>query len=120
VPTLLSLVGHDTALDERAKPAGYPRDGARISVLPSTIYRGWVKLKNSDVRGGNIASAQRFDRLPRYQGRGLDDYYIGLLARAYDISGEIEEALTRLREALQIVERTRERWLDEELYRHKG
>jgi len=44
---------------------------------------------------------------------------IALLAAACDIAGQIEEAVTLLDEALQIVERTGERWLAAELNRHK-
>ena len=47
-------------------------------------------------------------------------HYIALLAKAYEIAGQIEEGLTQLDDALQIVERTGERWLDAELYRQKG
>ena len=47
-------------------------------------------------------------------------YHIGLLARACEIAGQIEEALTLLDDALRIVERTGERWLEAELNRHKG
>ena len=47
-------------------------------------------------------------------------YYIALLARACEIAGEIEEALTLLDDASQIVERTGECWFDAELNRHKG
>jgi len=36
------------------------------------------------------------------------------------MAGQIEEGLTLLEEAFQIVERTGERWLEAELYRHKG
>ena len=36
------------------------------------------------------------------------------------ISGQIEEAMSELNDALQIVERTGERWLAAELYRYKG
>ena len=43
-----------------------------------------------------------------------------LLAGACEIAGQIDEALTLTEDALQIVERTGERWLDAELYRHKG
>jgi predicted ATPase len=45
---------------------------------------------------------------------------MALLAGACEIAGEIDEAVTLLDEALQIVERTGERWLAAELYRHKG
>ena len=47
-------------------------------------------------------------------------HHIALLAGAYEISGQIEEAVTQLDEAFQIVERTGERWLEAELYRQKG
>ena len=47
-------------------------------------------------------------------------HHIALLARACEIAGQIEEALTLLDEALQIAERTGERWFAAELNRHKG
>jgi predicted ATPase len=47
-------------------------------------------------------------------------HYIALLAAACEIAGQIEEASTLLDEALQIAERTGERWLAAELNRHKG
>jgi predicted ATPase len=47
-------------------------------------------------------------------------YHIALLAGAYEIAGQIEEALILLDDALQIVERTGERWFAAELNRHKG
>jgi predicted ATPase len=47
-------------------------------------------------------------------------HFIALLARACEIAGQIEEGLTLLDEALQIVERTGERWFAAELNRHKG
>jgi predicted ATPase len=47
-------------------------------------------------------------------------HHTALLARACDIAGQIEEALTMLDDALQTAGRTGERWLVAELYRHKG
>jgi predicted ATPase len=47
-------------------------------------------------------------------------FFIALLARACEIAGQIEESLTLLNDALQIVERTGERWLAAELDRHKA
>jgi predicted ATPase len=47
-------------------------------------------------------------------------HYLALLARACEIAGQIDEALTLSDEALQIVERTGERWFAAELNRHKG
>ena len=45
---------------------------------------------------------------------------IALLAGACEIAGQVEEALALLDDALQIVERTGERWFAAELNRHKG
>jgi predicted ATPase len=50
----------------------------------------------------------------------LRPYHIALLARAHEIAGQIEEAATQLDGALQIVEKTGERWFAAELNRHKG
>jgi predicted ATPase len=47
-------------------------------------------------------------------------FHIALLAKACEIARQDEEAATLLDEALQIVERTRERWFAAELYRQKG
>ena len=47
-------------------------------------------------------------------------YHIALLARACEIAGQIEEAGTQLDDALQIAERTGERWLAAELNRLTG
>jgi predicted ATPase len=47
-------------------------------------------------------------------------YYITLLARTGEFSGEIGEGLVLLDEALRIADRTGERWFAAELNRHKG
>jgi len=47
-------------------------------------------------------------------------HYIGLIAAASEIAGQIEEAVTLLDDALQIVEGTGDRWFAAELDRHKG
>jgi predicted ATPase len=47
-------------------------------------------------------------------------HHIALLARACEIAGQVEEVVTLLDEALQIVERTGERWFEAELNRLKG
>ena len=45
---------------------------------------------------------------------------LALLAEAYEIAEQVEESLTLLEEALQIVERTGERQFSADLNRHKG
>jgi predicted ATPase len=106
--TVLSLVGDDAALDERANQLvavtteqGFPFWGA-----VGTIYRGWVKVKNGDVAEG-ISLLRSGSTAYRATGaRVWMPYHIALLARAYEIAGQIEEGLTQLDDALQIVERT--------------
>jgi predicted ATPase len=119
---LLSLVGDDTALEEQADEvnAVTVEQGLPFWRAIGTIYQGWVKAKSGDVteavlllHGGSSA----------YRATGAEvwmPHHLALLARAYEIAGQLEEAVTLLDEALQIVERTGERWLAAELYRHKG
>jgi predicted ATPase len=119
---LLSLVGDDRALDdcatelvEVAMEQGFPYWRAQ-----GTVYQGWVKLKDGNLiegisllRGGSSA----------YRATGAEllmPHYIDLQAAACEIAGQIEEAIIQLDEALQIVEGIGERWLEAELYRHKG
>ena len=84
------------------------------------IYRGWVNVNNGDVKEG--ISLLR-SGLSTYRANGAEvwtTHHIGLLARACEIAGEVKEAATLVDEALQIVERTGERWVEAELHRHKG
>jgi len=46
--------------------------------------------------------------------------YVALLAGACEIAGQIEEGAARLDQALQLVERTGERWFAAELDRQRG
>ena len=116
---LLSLVGDNAALEEGtdqllavATEQGFPH-----WLAEGTSFRGWIAVKNGDVTEGIslLRSA--------YRGAGMEawmPHFIALLAAACEIAGQAEEALTRLDEAFQIVERTGARWLEAELYRHKG
>jgi predicted ATPase len=119
---LLSLVEDDAALNEWVNQLfavstehGFPHWRAQ-----GAIYRGWVKVKNGDVTEG--LSLLRSGSTA-YRATGVElfvPHYIDLLAVACKIAGRVEEGLTLLDDALQIVERTGERWLAAELHRHKG
>src|SRR4029077_3922291 len=84
------------------------------------IYRGWAKVKNSDItvgisllRSGSTA----------YRATGADafmPYFIALLASACEITAQTDEALILLEDALQIVGRSGERWFEAELNERKG
>jgi len=119
---LLSLDGDNPALDGHAEQLtavatdqGFPYWRAH-----GTIYRGWAKVKNGDVTKG--ISLLR-SGLTALRATGADTWmprFVALLASACEIAGQIEEALTLLNEALQIADRTGERWFAAELNRHKG
>jgi predicted ATPase len=63
---------------------------------------------------------QRFSGLPCHWGGAVDAPLCRPLGGAHGIGGRVEEGLALLGEALQIVERTGERWFAAELNRHKG
>jgi class 3 adenylate cyclase/predicted ATPase len=119
---LLLLGGHDAALDERAD------EMAAVATEQSfphwraegTIYGGWIKVKKGDVAEG-ISLLRSGSAAFRATGAALwMPHYIALLARACEIAGQIEDAVTLLKDALQSAERTGECWLMAELNRHKG
>jgi predicted ATPase len=82
------------------------------------VCRGWVKVKCGDVVEG-ISLLRSGSTAYRAAGAWAP-HNTALLAAAYEIAGQIEESLAQLTDALQIVERTGERWLEAELNRHKG
>jgi predicted ATPase len=119
---LLSLVGDNTVLGAWADQMvtmtteqGFPQWRAQ-----GDIYRGWIKVKNGDVTEG-LALLHSSSIAYRAIGtESLMPHYLALLASAREIAGQIEGALTLLDDALQIAERTGERWFAAELNRHKG
>jgi class 3 adenylate cyclase/predicted ATPase len=118
---LLTLVGDDAALGERADQlvAVTTEQGFAAWGAFGTLYRGWVKVKKGDVKEG-LSLLRSGSSAYRATGAELSIPNQILLARACEIAGQVEEAATLLDEALQIVERTGERWFAAELYRHKG
>jgi class 3 adenylate cyclase/predicted ATPase len=118
--TVLSLVGDNAALDEQVDQLvavtteqGFPQWRAL-----GTIFRGWVKVENGDVTAG-ISLLRGGSAAFRTTG-AWKPHNVAILAMACEIAGQIDEALTLWDDALQIVERTGERWFAAELYRHKG
>jgi predicted ATPase len=119
---LLSLVGENAALGERADQlvAVAAEQGLLLWRAHGTVLCGWVKVKNGDVAEG--ISLLR-DGSAAYRATGAETWipnYIALLARACEITGQMEDALTHFHDALQTAERTGERWLEAELNRQTG
>ena len=100
-----ALAGRASAVNELRWPSLSVRVGARL----------WCDVAEgiSLLRSG----------LAAYRATGAEvwvPHYVALLAGACEIAGRIEESLTLLDEAFQVVERTGERWFEAELHRHKG
>ena len=113
---LLSLGENITALSEWVDQlvAVTTEQGLPHWRSQGTIFRGWVKVKNGDIAEGMSLLRSHGAAYP------TGAFFAALLARACEIAGQVEEALIQLDDALQIVERTGERWLEAELNRHKG
>jgi len=119
---LQSLFGDDAALDEWtgelvtvAAEQGFLHWSAM-----APIYRGWVKVKSGEVTEGVHLLRRGLDAFRATGTKVHVPYFTALLAAACDIAGHIEEASTLLDDALQMVDRTGERWFAAELNRLKG
>jgi predicted ATPase len=119
---LLSLAGDEAALGEWADQLVNvaSEQGFAHWRAEGTIYRGWVTVKKGDVTEG-ISLLRGSSATYRATGAEMwTPHHAALLATAYEIAGQVDDAASQLDEALQIVERTGERWLEAELYRLKG
>ena len=119
---LLSFTGNGAALDEWAGELATMADeqGFLLWRAAGIIFRGWVRVNTGDVAEGKSLLNRGLAAYRATGARAWVPYQIDLLARAYEIAGQIEEAVYLLDDALQIIVRTGERWLEAELYRHKG
>jgi predicted ATPase len=120
--TVRSLVGDNAVVAEwtdelvaLATEQSFP-----VRRAQGTLFRGWVKVRNGDVTEG-ISLLRSGSAAYRAAGSEVwMTYYVALLARACEIAGQIEQALTLLDDDLEIAERTGERWFAAELNRLKG
>jgi class 3 adenylate cyclase/predicted ATPase len=119
---LLSLVGDNAALGERADQlvAVATEQGFPFWRAQGTIFRGWVKAKNGDVAEGISLLRSGSTAFRATGSENWIPHYSALLAGAFEIAGQNEEVVTLLDDALEIVERTGERWFAAELNRRKG
>jgi len=118
----LALAGDNLALEERVNElvSVAAEHGFSLYSAAGTILRGWAMVKNGDVTEG---MALLSSGSAAYRAAGQEAWiplFVALQAAACEMAGQIEEGLTLLEEAFQIVERTGERWLEAELHRQKG
>ena len=119
---LLSLDGDNAALDDRAGQLIFvaTEQGFPHWLAEGTIFRGWITVKNGDVAEG---ISLLHGSSAAYRATGMEawtTHFFALLAWGCEIAGQLEEAVTVLDDALQMAERTGERWFAAELNRHKG
>jgi len=119
---LLSLLGDGAGLDEWTDElVAVAAEGRFLHwSAMAPIYRGWVKVKSSDVPEGMGFLRCGLDAFRLTWTKVHVPYFTALLATACEIAGRIEEASTLLDDALQMVDRTGERWFAAELNRLKG
>ena len=85
-----------------------------------TILRGWALSEQGQGKEG-IARMRQGIAAHRATGAELvQSYFLALLAEGYGKVGQIEEGLTVLAEALDVVNKNGERFYEAELYRQKG
>jgi len=114
---LLSLEGDSAALDEQSSQliAVATEQGFPYWRALGMVYRAWATVRNGDVDEG-ISLLRRGSIAYRATGAEVYlSYFIALRAKASEIAGKIEDAASLLEDALQIVERTGERWFAAEL-----
>jgi predicted ATPase len=84
------------------------------------IFRGWALAEQGQVEEG---IAQIRQGVAAYRATGTElgrPCWLAMLAEAYEKGGQVEEGLIVLTEALDLVNKTGERFYEAELYRLKG
>jgi class 3 adenylate cyclase/predicted ATPase len=119
---LLLFLGDNAALGERAAHliAVSTEQSFVYWWALGTIYRGWVKIHYGEAGEGAFLLRSGLTAYGATGAAAWAPFHLGLQAKAFEIAGQVEEAALRLDEALQILERTGERWFAAELNRHKG
>lgn len=119
---LLSVTGNSAALDQRtnqlidvATEQGFPL----YSIL-GTIYRGWIEVNAGDLSRGIALLRSGSDAYADTGAKSRIPFHMTLLAKAYELAGQYEEAALLLRDAVQMAERIGERWYLSELHRNQG
>jgi predicted ATPase len=103
------------ALGSLATEHGFPYWGAI-----ATIFEGWALAQVGDPKR---AAAQIREGLAAFRETAAQvwlPYFLAILSEADELVGDMPKACQLLDEALDRVERTRERWYEAELHRRKG
>jgi predicted ATPase len=85
-----------------------------------TVWRGWSLVEEGQKEEGIAQLRQCLAALAEQKFRVWRPSLLGLLAEAYGKAGQVEDGLTILDEALELVHQTGERHDEANLYRLKG
>jgi predicted ATPase len=85
-----------------------------------TPYQGWALAEQGKMEEGIPQIRQGIAAIRATGAEGILTWDLGKLAEAQGWAGKNEEGLETLAEALEIVQKTEERWWEAELYRLKG
>jgi predicted ATPase len=84
------------------------------------FIRGWTLAEQGEGKDGFAQMQQALTGLRTTGAKLREPYYLALLAQSHERSGEHEEGLLVLDEAMALMEKTEERFWEAELYRLKG
>jgi predicted ATPase/DNA-binding winged helix-turn-helix (wHTH) protein len=94
--------------------------GLSLFAAVTGLLRGWAQVEQGKLEEG-IAGLRR--SLDAYQAIGADSglpQYLAMLAEAHARAGQTAEGLEAVGQALEIIDRTDERWWEADLYRLRG
>jgi predicted ATPase len=94
---------------------GFPHCGAWGAVI-----RGWTLAAEGQAKEGIAEMRQGLDVMRAIGAQTHVPYFIALLAEGYAQTGQADEGLNALAEALNLVEKTGERTWEAEIHRLKG
>jgi predicted ATPase len=89
-------------------------------LVMGTLWRGWALAEQGQGEEGVAQICQSLAAWQAMGAEGARSYFLALLAEAHEKTGQTEEGLSVLAEALAVVEKTEERCYGAELYRLKG
>jgi predicted ATPase len=86
----------------------------------ATVVQGWTMARQGQQAAGIEAIQRGLADWRKSGAEWMRPFFLGLLAEACALSGDIQRGLGALDEALAAVERTGERWPEAELHRLRG
>ncbi|RWO18483.1 MAG: adenylate cyclase [Mesorhizobium sp.] len=86
----------------------------------ATVVQGWAMARHGQEAAGIEAIQRGLADWGKSGAAWMRPFFLGLLAEACALSGDMQRGLGALDEALAVVEGTGERWPEAELYRLRG